>query len=171
MLRYAGNKAASRRFRNNKIASREKKGEKPGVTLEEQTRQLLSTALETRGNQSKIAHALEVNPTTVMRWKTGGEIPPPMVKLLRLYLLGEIPFEMVHPRQDLKSVLKFTADEWRVIETLAMRGGITAGEWIRDHVRNYLAFLDNTGGVKFPTGKPQLRVADEPAEAKKKPSA
>ena len=141
------------------------------MTENSDIRETLAEACEQRGKQAEIAKAMEVHPSTVRRWIEVGEIPPPMVKLLRLYLLGEIPFEMVHPRQDLSSVLRFTADEWRVIETLALRGGITAGEWIRDHVRNYLAFLDNTGGVKFPTGKPQLRVADEPAEAKKKPSA
>jgi len=97
-----------------------------------------------------------------------------MVKLLRLYLLGEIPFELVHDKQDLRPVLQFTPDEWRIIETLALRGGVTAAEWIRDHVRNYLAFMSSTGGVKYPTAREarsHLKVAEEPTEPKKKPGA
>ena len=135
------------------------------MSIEDQTRTLLIETLKTRGQQARIAESLEVSPTTVMRWKDGEGIPAPMVKLLRLYLLGEIPFEMVHPRQDLTSVLKFTPGEWRIIETLALRAGVTAGEWIAGHVRNYLTFLDNTGGVNFPTGKTQLRVAEGEAPA------
>jgi hypothetical protein len=141
------------------------------VTEESHTREVLTEACKARGKAAEIAAAFEVSPSTVKRWLDGGDIPPPMAKLLRLYLLGEIPFEMVHPKQDLTSVLKFTPGEWRIIETLALRGGVTAGEWIAGHVRNYLTFLDNTGGVNFPTGKTKLRVAEEPAEAKKKPSA
>lgn len=141
------------------------------MTEHSDIRETLAEACEQRGKQAEIAKAMEVHPSTVRRWIEVGEIPPPMVKLLRLYLLGEIPFEMVHPRQDLSSVLSFTAGEWRIIETLALRGGVTAGEWIAAHVRNYLTFLDNTGGVKFPTGKAQLRVAEETAETKKRPSA
>lgn len=132
---------------------------------EENTREVLKQACEQRGKASEIAKAFEVSPSTVKRWIEGEGIPPAMVKLLRLYLLGEIPFEMVHPRQDLTSVLKFTAGEWTIIETLARRGGVTAGEWIAGHVRNYLTFLDNTGGVNFPTGKTQLRVAEGEAPA------
>lgn len=98
-------------------------------------RETLAEACEQRGKQAEIAKAMEVHPSTVMRWKDGEGIPAPMVKLLRLYLLGEVPFEMVHPRQDLSSVLRFTAGEWKIIETLALRGGVTAGEWIADQVR------------------------------------
>ena len=121
------------------------------VTEEQQTRDVLIEACETRGKAAEIAKAFQISPSTVKRWLEGGEIPPPMVKLLRLYLLGEIPFELVHEKQDLRPVLQFTPDEWRIIETLALRGGITEAEWIRDHVRNYLNFMSSTGGVKYPS--------------------
>jgi len=145
------------------------------VTEESHTREILMEACQARGKAAEIAAAFKVSPSTVKRWLDGGEIPPPMVKLLRLYLLGEIPFELVHDKQDLKPVLNFTPMEWKLIETLALRGGITPAEWIRDHVRNYLAFMTTTGGVKFPaarSSRSHLKVAeDPPAPGKTKPGA
>lgn len=148
------------------------------MSLEDETRTLLVETLKTRGQQARIAEALEVSATTVMRWKEGEGIPAPMVKLLRLYLLGEIPFEMVHPRQDLSSVLRFTAEEWKVIETLALRGGVTAAEWIAGQVRGYLSFLEETATrTRYPSAKDEaaarrasLKVAEE-AEAKRRTGA
>lgn len=109
---------------------------------EESTRQHLIEALETRGTQARISEALEVSPATVKRWADGEGIPAAMVKLLRLYFFGEIPFELVHPRQDLSSVLRFTEQEWKMIEILATRKGIEAKDWIRSQVLDYLAFLE-----------------------------
>jgi len=143
------------------------------VTEHSDIREKLAEACEQRGKQAEIAKAMEVHPSTVRRWIEVGEIPPPMVKLLRLYLLGEIPFEMVHPKQDLTSVLKFTAGEWKVIETLALRGGVTAAEWISTQVRDYLRFLEERAERgRYPNASDERRarlamVAEEPEEKRK----
>lgn len=143
----------------------------PPVTEESHTREVLTEACKARGKAAEIAAAFEVSPSTVKRWLDGGEIPPPMVKLLRLYLLGEIPFEMVHPKQDLSSVLRFTAGEWTIIETLARRAGVTSAEWIADQVREYLRFLDARQPVKYPSARDEKArlsmVAEEPEEKRK----
>lgn len=110
------------------------------MSLEEQTRTLLCEELLNRGAQTRIAEDLGVSATTVMRWKEGGEIPPPMIKLLRLRLLGEIPFGAVHNQADMESLLEFHPEEWRVIEILAKRAGQETGAWIRSQILSYLAF-------------------------------
>jgi len=134
------------------------------MTLEEQTRRDLVEALKVRGTQSRIADALGVAPTTVMRWKEGEGIPPPMVKLLRLYLFGEIPFDSVRTPDSpsLESVLDFTEDEYRIIGILARRAGMEPRQWIAVQVRAILSFYDS---------RSRLAVDSPPANVTRHPSA
>lgn len=149
------------------------------MTEESKIREVLISACETRGKMAEIAAAFEVSPSTVKRWIEGGEIPPPMVKLLRLYLLGEIPFGLVHPRkEELSSILEFEPDEWRIIEILATRAGQTPGQWIRSQILAYLAYSKDAQALRSDSAMarpkasyrelkvlPSARVAEDPSPA------
>ena len=63
------------------------------VVDEFEIRNALEKACETRGTALRIAEAFEISPSTVTRWRNGGEIPASMQKLLSVYLLGINPFE------------------------------------------------------------------------------
>lgn len=108
------------------------------MSTEDDTRSHLIESLKKRGTQARIAEALGVTAATVKRWNDGEIIPPPMIKLLRLYFFGELPFELVREPRELSSVLEFSPDEWRIIEILARREGQTPTLWIRSQIRGYL---------------------------------
>ena len=83
-----------------------------------------------------------------MRWANGETaIPPAMQKLLRLYLFGEIPFNLIRDPRDVAALLEFTAEEWQAIVVLATRAGQEPRAWIRSQILAYLAYRagDQTG--------------------------
>ena len=124
---------------------------------ENEIRKALVDACQERGKQAEIASAFDVHPSTVKRWIDGGDIPPPILKLLALYLFGEIPFTLVHPKQDLSSILEFEPDEWRIIEILATRAGQTPAQWIRSQILAYLAFTSQEGNQAGPSDSAATR--------------
>lgn len=56
------------------------------------------------GQQIKIARALAVDSSTVMRWRDGGNIPDPMLVLLDWYFFGTPIPRMDAPPENEKSV-------------------------------------------------------------------
>ena len=111
------------------------------MTDEQHIREALKTASQNRGEISRIAKALSISPSTVTRWIAAGEIPPPMLKLLNLYLFDKMPFDIAGEKV-LPSVLDFTEDQWKVICILAGRQGISPGKWIANQIRTILASDD-----------------------------
>lgn len=108
------------------------------MTDEQKIRDQLAIAAKQRGETTRISTALGIAPSTVSRWITGGEIPPPMVKLLNLYFFDVMPFDIVSEHLA-NSVLDFTEDQWKVICILAKRQGTSPGKWIADKIRWILA--------------------------------
>jgi DNA-binding MarR family transcriptional regulator len=111
------------------------------VTDEQDIRAALEEAGKNRGEISRLAKALGIAPSTVTRWIAGGEIPPPMLKLLNLYFFDKMPFDITG-ESILNSMLDFTEDQWKVICVLAGRQGISPGTWIANQIRAYLAWDD-----------------------------
>lgn len=110
------------------------------MSQEEEVRQALREALKTRGFQTKLAEELGVTATTVMRWDKGGDIPPPMLKLLEWYFFAIVPPRLSRPTTDLRGVLEFDEAEWRMITIMAARdGNKEPGKWIASRIRDYLA--------------------------------
>jgi len=135
------------------------------VNDEQEIRAALTAACTQRGKQAEIAAAFEVHPSTVKRWIEGAEIPPPVRKLLRLYLFGEIPFGLVHTPADVATLLEFEPDEFRIIGLLANRAGQSPAAWIRSQILSYLAFYD-----ALSTGtSAQLIARKQPAAASSPP--
>jgi len=146
------------------------------VNSEQEIRSALTNACQQRGKQAEIAAAFEVHASTVKRWIEGAEIPPPVQKLLRLYLFQEIPFGLTHEKADLSSLLQFDAQEYRLITLHAERAGQAPAAWIRSQILAYLAFheaLETETALpaekiipipRTPIRKtpPILRVADAP---------
>ena len=128
---------------------------------ENDTRNALQKALETRGEQGKIAKCLDVHTSTVKRWAEGEIIPPAMQKLLAWYLFGEAPPSLVKSC-NLQDSLVFDDVEWRIISHLARREGITEAQWITGRIRSYLAYIEEP--------KESLRVAsnETPYKVKRK---
>jgi hypothetical protein len=123
------------------------------VTDEQDIRNALASASKNRGDISRIAKALSIAPSTVKRWNDGGEIPPPMLKLLNLYFFDKMPFDITGENL-LPSMFDFTEDQWKVICVLAGRLGITPGVWISNQIRTYLA-----GDDKAMTLRKELEAA------------
>ena len=73
-------------------------------------REALATACKQRGKQAEISKILDVHTSTVKRWVEGGEIPPPILKLLDWFLFGVVP-PRLQPMSDMRTVLEFGADE------------------------------------------------------------
>jgi hypothetical protein len=129
------------------------------VTEEITMRQKLAEVCARRGEKASIAKAFNVHPSTVARWLEGGEIPPPMLRLLDWYLFGIVP-PRLPAAVGLRGTLEFDEAEWRIVRILAQRAGHTPEKWIastiRTHVELYLA------------KPPILKVAEDPAEYGKK---
>jgi hypothetical protein len=130
------------------------------MTAESRIRQALAEANEARGTRAEIAKAFEVSPSTVKRWVDGGDIPPPMMKLLDYYFFGVIPPRITAHRTDPRAVLDFDEGEWLVIQALARREGISAEKFIVTRIRAYLAWQDEITRKEHPH---LAAVADAPA--------
>lgn len=100
------------------------------VTEEATIRETLAAACEQRGVQAEISKAFDVHPSTVKRWVEGGEIPPPMLKLLDWYFFGTVP-PRLNGTFNLRGSLEFTEDEWRIIGLMAARAGQSHAAFIR----------------------------------------
>jgi hypothetical protein len=88
------------------------------VTDETTIRQRLIEACSERGVQAEIAKCFSIHPSTVKRWLEGGDIPPPMLKLLDWYFFGTLPPSLVK-RMDVRGTLDLSADEWAILVALA----------------------------------------------------
>ena len=110
------------------------------MNTETRIRQALTEAASERGTQAELAKAFEISPSTVKRWVDGGEIPPPMLKLLDFYFFGTIPPRIANTITDPEAVLEFDESEWAIIGNLARREGVTQGQWIAGRIRSYLAW-------------------------------
>lgn len=128
--------------------------EAPPVTDEIQIRRRLAEECDKRGGQAKIARALGVSQSTVKRWLEGGEIPPPMLRLLDWYLFGVTPPRLMST-VGLQGTLEFTDAEWRIVRILASRAGQTPEKWIAEVIRLHVNIYRADQGKS-------LRVADEP---------
>jgi len=153
--------------RKKKVALRKNNFTIPSVSEENNIRKALQTAAGNRGEITRISKALGVAPSTVTRWVAGGDIPPPMEKLLNLYFFDIMPFDIVGEHL-LESVLSFTEDQWRVINILAKRQGRTPAKWIASKIREYLAWNEEAKeareGPKLPFE--ELKVAEDPTPYK-----
>ena len=98
--------------------------------------------------QAEMAKAFEVHPSTVKRWLEGGEIPPPMLKLLDFYFFGTIPPRVSNSCSDPHGVLDFDEAEWAIIGNLARREGVTEAQWIAGRIRAYLAWQSGNGALQ-----------------------
>jgi hypothetical protein len=135
------------------------------VTDESIIREKLLEVCAQRGSQAEIAKSFEIHPSTVKRWVEGGEIPPPMLKLLDWYFFGTMPPRLSgHAPIDLDSTLDFDETEWRIIGHIARRQGITEAEWIVRRIRDYLAILeeqkDPMGNGSSPQALPQPQQSE-----------
>jgi hypothetical protein len=126
------------------------------VTDETTIRRKLAEVCEKRGGKAAIALAFNVHPTTVKRWLEGGEIPPPMCRLLDWYLFGVVPPRLASS-VGLQGTLEFTDAEWRIVRVLAARAGQTPEKWIASTIRVHLD-LFRQGTEPQTRG---LRVAEE----------
>ena len=108
----------------------------------------LANKLAERGEQTKLAEALGIGRATPKRWIEGTEISPAHLKLLKLYLYGEMPFELIRDTLNNSKELEFTEQEWSIITTLSIREGYkTPQAWITAQIRGYLraiTHLENT---------------------------
>ena len=133
---------------------------------EDDIRKALREGLKKRGFQATIAQDLGVTATTIMRWDKGGEIPPPMLKLLDWYFFAVVPPRIAAPSTDLRGVLEFDEAEWRMITIMAARdGNKSPGKWIATRIRDYLALLRHDMGAQTRepiTSISSLKVAEDP---------
>ena len=114
-------------------------------------REALATACKQRGKQAEISKTFDVHTSTVKRWVDGGEIPPPILKLLDWFLFGVVP-PRLKPLANLATVLEFDADEWAIIGAAARREGTTEARWIAGRIRSYLRFREQPLGESNPAG-------------------
>jgi DNA-binding MarR family transcriptional regulator len=110
----------------------------PPVTDEPTIRKALTAACAERGVQAEISKAFNVSQSTVKRWLDGGEIPPPMLKLLDWYFFGTLPPRLVSDPDLPIGALEFSPDEWRIVLCLASRAGQTPAKWIASTIRFHL---------------------------------
>jgi transcriptional regulator with XRE-family HTH domain len=91
-------------------------------------------------NQTEIAEMLGIPINAVSKIEGGKRgLSEAEKALLDLYFFGKMPFDIVNQAQ-LKSVLEFTALQWRVITIMATKVGMTPSAWIADRIRDFLAF-------------------------------
>lgn len=107
----------------------------------EVTAKNLKLLRSTRGlKQEEVAAVLGLEKHNISKIETGKRSLLAAEKaLLDLYFFGIIPFEIVNEKI-VNSVLDFTTDQWNVITILSARQGISAGKWIANQIRSYLAF-------------------------------
>ena len=100
----------------------------------------ISQWLKTEGKKAAwLAKTLGVTPATVSRWLNKHVVPSGSdAALLRLLIRGDMPFDMINSKI-LYGVLDFSEDQWRVINTIASRQGLTAAKWIAEKIRWLLA--------------------------------
>jgi DNA-binding transcriptional ArsR family regulator len=98
-------------------------------------------------NASKISRDLGVSRSAMSNWLSDKRgIGTVEAKLLRLYFLGEMPFDLISPEKNLANELRFTTAEWEVITILAGREGfLSAQAWLTAKIRGY---LDNNPTAK-----------------------
>lgn len=140
------------------------------MTAEILLRKALAKACEQRGTQAEISKAFEVHTSTVKRWIDGGEIPPPMLKLLDFYFFGTVPPRIANPSTDPQAVLDFDEAEWAIIGSLARREGILEAQWIASRVRDYIAFLEASATGKAPLSSLPSAAVSSPASAASTPA-
>lgn len=122
------------------------------MTEETIIRQTLIESCSQRGVQAEIARAFDVAQSTVKRWIEGGDIPPPMLKLLDWYFFGTVPPRIEGQSIiDMRNVLNFDEAEWRIIGHIARRQGITEREWIVSRVWDYLSNLEAASAFSGPS--------------------
>lgn len=108
------------------------------VTDEITIREALSDACAKRGVQAEISKAFNVSQSTVKRWFEGGEIPPPMLKLLDWYFFGTLPPRLSSDEQVPSGMLDFSPEEWNIVLILAARAGQSPAKWIASTIRFHL---------------------------------
>lgn len=97
----------------------------------------LKDACNERGVQAEIARAFDVAQSTVKRWIEGGEIPPPMQKLLDWYFFGVAP-PTITTKLNEPGKLELSQDEWRVVRALATRAGLAEWKWIEMTIKTHI---------------------------------
>lgn len=110
--------------------------------------------------QAELGAILGLEKHNVSKIESGKRaISPAEMKILRLYFFAEIPFDVIHQQNNLSSVLEFRTEEWRIIEILALRDGITPAKWIKAQI---LAYLDHNPRAQEARREafPGLKVAD-----------
>ncbi len=108
------------------------------MTDEITIRTALADACSQRGAQAEISKAFNVSQSTVKRWLEGGEIPPPMLKLLDWYFFGTLPPRLASDDHAEKGQLDFSPEEWNIVLILAARAGQTPSKWIASTIRFHL---------------------------------
>lgn len=92
-------------------------------------------------NQSELGAIIGLNGYHISQIETGRRaLSDSEKKLFDLYFFGTMPEGIVRSSDSLSSIVSLTPDEWRIIEILADRAGKSAQNWIRDKIRDYLAF-------------------------------
>lgn len=130
------------------------------MNTEKRIRQALAEAAGERGSQAELAKSFEISPSTVTRWVDGGEIPPPMLKLLDFYFFGVVPPRGANST-DPRTVLDFDEAEWLCLNNLARREGVTVEQWIVGRIRSYLAWSEGKAPLQAlppPQALPQPKI-------------
>lgn len=125
------------------------------MTDEITIRQTLSEACAKRGVQAEISKAFNVSQSTVKRWLEGGEIPPPMLKLLDWYLFGTLPPRLASDVQPPDGKLDFSPEEWSIVLILTARAGQTPAKWIASTIRFHLNHRKNDNHTKIQKTTPR----------------
>jgi len=120
-------------------------------------------------NQGQIAQDLGITSTTLGRWRKGERsFGQSDQKLLRLYFLGEMPFDMLREPGSDSGQLRFTLPEWQIITILSKREGFTTpAAWITGKIRGYLDNNPTATELSSPgkynlTPKPPAFLSEDP---------
>ncbi len=127
---------------------------KPDITPE-----ILAELLSERGmKQKELCLILNLSAPNISHIMNGNRnVSSSEQKLLKLFFYGEMPFDMLSAREDVRTVLNFTHDEWQVITVLSNREGYTSPKaWVTAQIRGYLRNIE-----KF---KPLQNVAEDASE-------
>lgn len=117
-------------------------------------------------NQTIVGEVIGLTAPQVSQIENGiRSLSPSEKSLLELFFFGTIPKGVAQVTRDIRSILEFTEDEWRVIEILAKRAGLPAEKWIASKIREYLTWNEEARGVAADRGAREKKALAEKTTA------